>query len=198
MVLNCVHTVFERCTASSIREGEAWEERKAGGIQEESSGVVAARLILGSTSILTLIAQISDFSSSPGQSIAMDQSKNCCAGLSLVQPQTHICEMPPWVCGSSPQTPASSFSPPTPSHPIPHCAASGAATPKPPQGDTGTDPWHSPLKKKASPRIWATASKCVLHLLGTSCLSLWRDAQVSSVQAGSEGLCPPNASYPTD
>lgn len=150
--------------------------------------------MLGSTSILTSIAQTSDFGSSPGQSSATDQSKNCRAGSSPVRPHTRVREMPPWVCGSSPQTPAGSSSPPTPARP--HCAASGAVTPKPPQGDA--DPWRSALKKKASPRTWATASKCVLHLLGTSRLSLWRDAQVSGAQAGSEGLCPPDASYPTD
>lgn len=81
-----------------------------------------------------------------------------------------------------------------PLQPIPHCPASGTATSKPLQG--GTDPWCSPLKKKASPRIWATASKCVLHLLGTSRLSLWRDAQVSRAQAGSEGLCPSRCLLP--
>lgn len=33
-------------------------------------------------------------------------------------------------------------------------------------------PWGLPLKKKASPRIWATASKWALHLWGTSFLGL--------------------------
>lgn len=33
-------------------------------------------------------------------------------------------------------------------------------------------PGGLPLKKKASPRIWATASKWVLHLWGTSFLGL--------------------------
>lgn len=122
MVLNCVHAVFDRCTANSIREGEAWEERKAGGIQEKSSGMLLlCSSLISSTSILTLVAQIFDFSSSLGQSITTDQSKNCCAGSSPVRPHTQVCKMPPWVCGSSPQTPDSSSSPPTPAYPMLCC-----------------------------------------------------------------------------
>jgi len=81
-----------------------------------------------------------------------------------------------------------------PPQPVQHCCCSLALSRRCHRRVTHTKTagsGHLPLKKKASPLIWATASKWVLHLFGTSRLTLQRDAQVSMTPVGSKGPCPP-------